>query len=100
MKSAFYPVDWPIIAREVKEANGYICQECDCQCRRPGEMWIGWEYELTVSHYFHDYDSAEVFCAALCAPCHFAHDAKFSGQARLRWRRLRQQLAGQLALIA
>lgn len=94
-REIFYPNDWPAIARAVKEANNYVCQGCQRQCRRPGELWLGWEYELTVAHYDHIYDGEAAFVVALCIGCHFRHDSKHSWKARHRHARLRRALAGQ-----
>lgn len=93
-----YPVEWPQIVLDIKEANDWRCQQCGRQCRRPGELWLGWEYELTVAHVMQDYDAPEVFVAPLCVPCHFRHDAPYSWLARRRWQRDRQANAGQLML--
>jgi hypothetical protein len=98
MKNMLYPDNWRVLAAEIKDANHWQCQECQRQCRRPGEMWIGWEYELTVAHYDQCYEEDAVFLACLCVACHFAHDARHSWQARLRWRRFRQWQAGQLKI--
>lgn len=86
-----YPVDWERLAREIKEANHYCCAECGKQCRRPGEFWLGWEYELTVAHWDHEYDDAAIFVACLCVRCHLRHDCRHSWRARRR-------NAGQLTL--
>lgn len=100
MKIDFYPADWSQIARIVKEYNGWCCQACGCQCRRPGELNLGWQFGLTVAHYDHVYDAPEVFVVAMCIKCHFAHDAPFVWSARRRHERARRQVAGQLALFA
>lgn len=94
-----YPVDWRDIARAIKEAAEYKCQVCDQQCRRPGELNLGWQYALTVAHWDRDYDSPEVFCMALCVRCHFQHDAPHSWQSRRRRAYIRQRIAGQLGLL-
>jgi hypothetical protein len=101
MNNVLYPHDWRLIALAIKEACGWCCQNPNCQkqCRRPGEMWLGWDYELTVSHYDQEYDAPEVFVVAWCAECHFRHDAPFVWRSRRRARRLRQLRAGQLALF-
>lgn len=96
--SAHYPYDWDAISREVKEANGYVCQSCGTQCRRPGEPFDTHKRTLTVSHYFQDYESAEILVVCLCSICHLRHDAPFSWWARRRWERHRQHMAGQLAM--
>lgn len=86
-----YPVDWVSLARDIKEANGYVCQACHRQCRRPGEFWLGWEYELTLAHYDREYDDDAVFVVPLCVRCHLLHDCRHSWRARRR-------NAGQLTL--
>jgi hypothetical protein len=95
---ALYPTDWPHIAREIKEACSWCCQQCGRQCRRPGEFNFGWEYHLTVAHYYHEYDSPSAFVVALCAKCHLLHDAPFVWHARRRWARHRLRAAGQLEM--
>lgn len=99
MNRLLYPDNWHSIAREIKESNGWRCQECDRQCRRPGEMAIGWEYELQIAHYDNEYESDAIFVVAWCAKCHFRHDAPFVWVSRKRADRLRQRQAGQLELI-
>ncbi|MCC6454466.1 MAG: hypothetical protein IT328_05945 [Caldilineaceae bacterium] len=42
---------------------------------------------LSVAHYFHDYDSPEVFVTCLCMPCHLRHDAAYIAQKRRRYYR-------------
>ena len=84
MNPHFYPDDWATIAREIKAACNWQCQACGLQCRRPGEFWLGWEYELTVSHWDREYDVAEVFVVPLCRKCHLLHDAPHSWRARRR----------------
>lgn len=92
-----YPVDWAQLAIHVKEANGYVCQACDKQCRRPGEPFQTHARALTVAHVDHDYDSPEIFVAALCSVCHLKMDATHSGRFRRRNENWRRQRAGQLA---
>lgn len=99
MKTLFYPADWPTLTREIKEANGYVCLGCQRQCRRPGEMWLGWEYELSCAHICQDYEAEAVYVAALCLPCHLRFDAPHSWIARRRRNRLRQHIAGQLDIF-
>lgn len=93
-----YPVEWRTIAREIKETCGYRCQQCDRQCRRPGEFWLGWDYELTVAHISQDYEAEAVTVAALCVRCHLIYDAPHSWLARQRWARQRRRNAGQLEI--
>lgn len=84
MNRDLYPVDWAELAHEIKDANHWQCGECHLQCRRPGEFWLGWWYELTVSHYDREYDVEAVFVVPLCRKCHFLHDAAHSWRARRR----------------
>src|SRR5687767_3135601 len=99
MNHSLYPDNWPALAREIKEANQYTCQSCGKKCRRPGEMYLGWQYELTVAHICQDYEAEAVYVAPMCLECHFPHDAQYSWIARLRQRRLRQRQAGQLEIF-
>src|SRR6478609_3783938 len=99
MKYLSYPDNWRSLARDIKAANCYVCQSCNKRCRQPGEMYLGWEYELTVAHYDQCYSDPEIFVACLCLPCHLRHDAPFSGLARRRHARIRGLLAGQLVLL-
>lgn len=87
-----YPTDWRALAREIKQACDYRCQECGRNCRRPGQFRLGWEYELAVAHLTQDYHAEAVTVAALCARCHLRYDAPFAWVARRR-------KAGQLMLI-
>lgn len=96
MKFILYPYEWPDIAYIVKEANDWRCMACDRQCRRPGELYLGWEYTLTVAHICQDYEAEAVYVAPLCAPCHLAYDARHSWIARRRRLRWRLRAAGQL----
>jgi hypothetical protein len=95
----FYPIEWSALTREIKAANSWRCQQCDLQCRRPGEMYLGWQYELTVAHASQDYEASEVFVMVLCCKCHFVHDAPFVWWSRRRHERLRRRQAGQLELM-
>jgi hypothetical protein len=94
-----YPQDWPAIALAVKEANGWQCQACDKLCRRPDQPFETHARALTIAHYEHDYDSAEIFVACLCSVCHLRLDARFSGRFRRRNERWRRFRAGQLELF-
>lgn len=95
-----YPEDWPAVARSIKEACGWRCLQCGKQCRRPGEMWLGWEYQLTVAHLDQCYDGPVVNAAALCVACHLKHDAPYGWVARRRHAYIRRQMAGQLEMFA
>lgn len=98
MNKYLYPDDWNRVAFAIKEACGWCCVACDKQCRRPGEFYLGYEYELTVAHICQDYEAESIYVAALCLPCHLAHDAPLSWVARLRRQRFRRHMAGQLTL--
>lgn len=98
MLSSIYPDNWPAIATAVKEACNWRCQQCGCRCRRPGELYLGWQYQLTVAHLTQDYEAEAVTVAALCAPCHLAYDAPHVWRARRRWMRYRLRQAGQMTL--
>jgi 5-methylcytosine-specific restriction endonuclease McrA len=37
MNRALYPKNWDAIARAIKDAAGWQCQECGRPCRQPGE---------------------------------------------------------------
>lgn len=82
MKRDFYPVDWEQIARTVKDAADWQCQQCGQQCRRPGEPFDTHRRTLTVAHWEHDLDADAVFVVALCAPCHLRHDAHEKARCR------------------
>ena len=84
MKRHLYPVDWEQIARTVKDAADWQCQQCGQQCRRPGEPFDTHRRTLTVAHWEHDLDADAVFVVALCAPCHLRHDAHEKGRRRAR----------------
>lgn len=99
MNLSLYPVDWPEISRIVKAANGWCCLGCGKQCRRPGELFLGWEYELSVAHICQDYEAEAVYVASLCLPCHLRYDAPHSWIARHRRNRIRQRVAGQLEIF-
>ncbi|HXF63044.1 MAG TPA: hypothetical protein VNK95_15575, partial [Caldilineaceae bacterium] len=99
MQRERYPLDWPTIARSIKEACGWICQGCGKACRRPGEPFQGHRYTLTVAHTYppdHAPDAAVVCVAALCAPCHLRFDAE--RKARVRWAK-RGAAGAQLPLV-
>jgi hypothetical protein len=99
MNRELYPTDWYDLSQFVKEANNWCCQSCGRQCRRPGEFFMGIEYELTVAHldpYSYDGEIAQV--ASLCIGCHLRYDAPFGWIARQRNHRQRQWQAGQLSM--
>jgi hypothetical protein len=93
-----YPCDWSEVSYFIRIANDWRCMECDKQCRRPGELYLGWEYTLTVAHICQDYDGEAIYVAPLCLPCHLAFDAPHSWIARRRQLRWRLHHAGQLTM--
>lgn len=98
MNPANYPDDWPAIAYSIKAAGGWQCQNCGMQCRRPGEPFDTHRRTLTVAHWHHDTQAAEVFVVALCAGCHNRHDAKYRANNRRRKAREVGRRAGQMEL--
>lgn len=108
-----YSPEWPKIARQVKDSAGWCCCRCSRPCRKPNEDWaefgtraiaLGWALELHVPKRFvlttahldqnpANNDLANL--AALCAPCHLAHDRPYL----LHNRRRKRERAGQLNLI-
>lgn len=98
MVSDLYPADWKEIALFVKEGADWQCQECDLQCRRPGEPFDTHRRTMSVAHYDSDYTSAEIYVVALCSACHNRLDGPFRLANRRRKLRLKRQRAGQMAL--
>lgn len=79
MRRERYPSEWNAIAMEIKEANDWTCQECERQCRRPGEKFDTHRRTLTVAHTYpadHDTMAPVVSVAPLCAGCHLRLDAE------------------------
>lgn len=98
MRLEDYPADWKAIAAFIREANGYVCQECDRQCTKPGEPYSGGRDVLTVAHFDQDYTGAQIFVAALCAGCHLRHDARQRQLLRFRQEWRRKYRAGQMQM--
>ena len=96
MTPYLYPDQWHEVAAEIRAICDYCCMVCGKQCRRPGELNLGWQYQLTVAHWWHEYESPTAFVVAACLPCHFLHDAPYVWQARRRAQRARQLQRGQL----
>lgn len=46
MDKSRYPKNWDAIAAQIKEQAGWICQQCDRPCRKPGESWEALETRL------------------------------------------------------
>lgn len=85
MRLELYPQEWNEIARAVKSACDWQCQECGLQCRRPGEPFDTHRRTLTVAHLWpedHAPDAPIVFVAALCARCHLRADAERKARER------------------
>lgn len=98
VRALLYPNNWPQLSREIRELCNWRCQACDKQCRRPGEFYLGWQYELTLAHLTQHYDAESITVAALCLPCHLKYDAGFAWVARRRHEHVRRLLAGQLTI--
>ena len=50
MNRALYPKNWEAIAREIKEAANWTCQQCGRPCRRPGESIFELEDRIAEHH--------------------------------------------------
>lgn len=94
-----YPEDWATLSYEIKDANGWVCQECGDKCRGPDDAYDHSLPELTISHYDNVYDAPEVFLACMCAKCHLLHDRPFRPHFRERNRRVIGRQAGQMPLF-
>lgn len=108
-----YSPEWPKISRQVRDAAGWRCCKCDRPCLRPGESWsefgtraiaLGWclelhkpgRFVLTVAHLDQNPRNDDpTNLAALCAPCHLAHDRPHL----LHNRRRKRERRGQLNLL-
>lgn len=93
MQHERYPVEWDIIAADIKSAVDWQCQACGAQCRRPGEAFDTHRRTLTVAHVWpddHAPDAPVVCVAALCAPCHLRFDASRKARQRIEQRTLGQ----------
>ena len=105
MDRSLYPPNWEEIAKGIKDAAGWKCQECGKPCKRPEQTWNefsleidndGWsvsgmlwshlqQWILTVAHIdgiFTDLSPTKLI--ALCADCHRDHTSD--------WIPLRRQL--------
>lgn len=66
-----YPVDWPEIAKRIKDAAGGRCE----RCREPHNVEMG--YVLTVHHLdMNKANCADWNLAALCQRCHLRIQGK------------------------
>lgn len=96
MNKAAYPDNWPEIAKRVKEAARWQCQQCGRQCYRPGEPCPDRSRILTVHHINHiPSDCSPDNLIALCAPCHLRADAQHHAR---NARRTRAAKTGQMFL--
>lgn len=83
MDRSRYPDNWEEIALLVKEEAGWACEECEKQCRRPGEPFDTHRRTLTVAHLNHNpSDCRRANLRALCAPCHLRYDARHHAETR------------------
>jgi len=96
MRRELYPDNWDEIARAVKVAADWRCQECGKQCRRPGEPFDTQRRTLTVAHLDHDpANCASDNLRALCAPCHLRYDAQHHARSASHTRYMTESDAGQ-----
>jgi hypothetical protein len=123
MNRKLYPANWEDIARRVKQAANWHCQECGKPCLLPGEDWLdfvircSWtvgealaaledngstnptkisRYILTTAHLDHKPENCDrPNLRSWCAPCHCRYDLQFL---KLKGR-LRLERAGQLNLF-
>lgn len=105
-----YPSDWDAIALRVKEAAGWICQDCGMQCRRPGEPFDTHKRTMSVHHVGaprddgsegdpHDkMDVRPVNLLALCSGCHLRRDLPLHIRHAAETRRAKRIAAGQQEL--
>lgn len=98
MKKELYPAEWSVISFEIRDAADWVCQECDMQCRKPGEPFDTHRRTLTVAHWDHDTEAPEVFLVALCPTCHNAHDVPY--RVANRKRRIQQSQPSLFTLTA
>ena len=50
MNRKLYPKNWDAIARKIKEAANWTCQQCGRPCRRPGETLFELEDRIAEHH--------------------------------------------------
>lgn len=50
MDRSLYPKDWDAIARAIKDAADWKCQQCGRPCRRPGESLHDLEVRIAKDH--------------------------------------------------
>jgi hypothetical protein len=111
MRRDAYPENWKQLALAVKEAVGWVCQDCGMQCRRPGEPFDTHKRTMSVHHLgapkddgsegdMHDkMDVRPVNLLALCSACHLARDLPGHVAHAAETRRKRKLQAGQRELF-
>ena len=88
---ARYPPDWKQIAREVKDACGWVCEFCSMQCRRPGEAFDTHRRTMSVAHLDHTPENCDrANLRGLCSACHLRYDARHHAASAARTRRSRK----------
>lgn len=110
MRADRYPPDWKQIARAIKDAADWICQDCGMQCRRPGEKLDTHRRTMSVHHLgapkddgtpgdMHDkMDCRPCNLIALCSACHLARDLPGHVLNAARTRRAKKVASGQMEL--
>lgn len=110
MQKDRYPDNWPAIALAVKVAADWRCQDCDMQCRRPGEAFDTHKRTMSVHHVgaphvdgtpgdMHDkMDVRPENLLALCSACHLARDLPGHVLNAARTRRAKKIASGQMEL--
>ena len=94
-----YPDNWDDIARAVKDAADWICQDCGMQCRRPGERFDTHRRTMSVMHLDHNpQNCTPENLRAACSKCHLAYDLKHHMRNAAATRRRQRVDAGQMEL--
>lgn len=105
-----YPDNWNDIARAVKDAADWICQDCGMQCRRPGEPFDTHRRTMSVHHLgatkddgspgnMHDKrDCRPCNLLALCSKCHLSRDLPGHMRNAAATRRRQRVNAGQMEM--
>ena len=121
MDRKLYPANWDEIARAIKDAANWQCENCGRPCRRPGEskwdllsrlpdLWRDdlelsdeddshkpkWtRFVLTVAHLNHRPEDCRLEnLRAWCSPCHCRYDLPAIPQKK----RIKAERLGQLTL--
>lgn len=110
MDKTRYPANWDAVALRIKVAADWICQDCNMQCRRPGEAFDTHRRTMSVHHLGaarddgspgdpHDkQDIRPVNLLALCSACHLRRDLPIHVANAARTRRQKRIAAGQQEL--